>query len=109
MVAGVGRGSSVVVQLYGTNIAYDGRSGKPGLTTNYGTIGTTEPNMNNELTIPTSVINDIVSGKIQALVLKSDDTDEYKDRFYSENYARFEGSTSNTTADNCPRLTVVYQ
>lgn len=109
MVKGVGRGRSVVVQLHGTNMGYNGRSGRPELTTSYGTIGTTEPDMNNEMTIPTAVIDDIVSGKIQALVLKSDDTVEYKDKFYSENYARFEGSTSNTTADNCPRLTVVYQ
>lgn len=109
MVKGVGRGRSVVVQLYGTNMGYDGRSGRPELTTSYGTIGTTEPDMNNEMTIPAAVINDIVSGRIQALVLKSDDTVEYKDKFYSENYARFEGSTSATTADNCPRLTVVYQ
>ncbi len=109
MVKGVGRGRSVVVQLHGTNMGYNGRSGRPELTTSYGTIGTTEPDMNNEMTIPTAVIDDIVSGKIQALVLKSDDTVEYKDKFYSENYARFEGSTSATTADNCPRLTVVYQ
>lgn len=109
MVKGVGRGRSVVVQLHGTNMGYDGRSGRPELTTSYGTIGTTEPDMNNEMTIPTAVIDDIVSGRIQALVLKSDDTVEYKDKFYSENYARFEGSTSATTADNCPRLTVVYQ
>lgn len=108
MAKNVGRGVAVGVQLYGTNMAYSGRSGQPALTTSYGTIGTTEPDVTNEITIPTAVISDIVSGKIQALVLKSDDTTTYKDRFYSQNYAKFYGSTSATTA-NCPRLTVVYQ
>ena len=103
-----GRGTAVSVQLYGTNMAYSGRSGAPGLTTSYGTIGTTEPGEANEITIPTAVISDIASGKIVGLVLYSDDTELYKDRDYSRNYAKFAGSGT-ATADTCPRLTVVYR
>lgn len=108
MQSGYGRGTAVSVQLYGTNTAYSGRSGQPALTTSYGTIGTTNPGEINEITIPAAVINDMVSGAIQALVLKSDDTELYKSREYSKNYARFSG-TGSATAENCPRLTVVYQ
>lgn len=104
---GVGRGSAVSVQLYGSDISYD-RTAAPGLVTSYGTIGTTEPDTVSEITIPTQVIADILSGTIQALVLKSDDAELYKDRDYSRNYAKFSGSTT-ATAENCPRLTVVYQ
>jgi len=106
---GVGRGAAVSVELWGTNAAYDGRSGAPDISAHsYGTIGTTEPDTVSEITIPTQVIADILSGTIQALVLKSSDDELYKDRDYSRNYARFSGSTS-ATAENCPRLTVVYQ
>lgn len=108
MHTGVGRGTAVSVQLYGTNTAYDERSGQPELTKSYGTIGTTNPGEINEITIPNAVISDIVSGAIQALVLKSDDTALHKDRTYSKNYARFSGTTT-ATDENCPRLTVVYQ
>ena len=104
---GVGRGAAVSVQLYGSDISYD-RTAAPGLVTSYGTIGTTEPDTVSEITIPTQVIADILSGTIQALVLKSDDAELYKDRDYSRNYAKFSGSTT-ATADNQPRLTVVYQ
>ncbi len=104
---GVGRGAAVSVQLYGSDVSYD-RTAAPGLVTSYGTIGTTEPDAISEITIPTQVIADILSGTIQALVLKSDDAELYKDRDYSRNYARFSGSTT-ATAENQPRLTVVYQ
>lgn len=108
MLKGYGRDTTVSVQLCGTNAAYSGRSGQPQLVTSYGTIGATEPGAVSEITIPTAVISDIVNGTIQALVLKSDDSELYKDRDYSKNYARFAGSA---TADGstCPRLTVVYQ
>lgn len=108
MLKGYGRDTAVSVQLYGTNTAYSGRSGQPALTTSYGTIGTTEPGAVSEITIPAAVISDIVSGTIQALVLKSDDSELYKDRDYSKNYARFAGSAS-ADGNTCPRLTVVYQ
>lgn len=104
---GVGRGVAVSVQLYGSDVSYD-RTAAPTLATSYGTIGTTEPDTVSEITIPTQAIQDIVSGTIQALVLKSDDAELYKDRDYSRNYAKFSGSTT-ATAENCPRLTVVYQ
>lgn len=107
MQSGVGRGVNVSVQMYGTNMAYDGRSGAPALTTSYGTIGSTAPGQLNEITIPTQVITDIVNGTIQALVLYSDDTDYYSGRSYSKNYARFDGSTSGDSSTR-PRLTVVY-
>lgn len=110
----IGRGAAVSVQLHGTNKAYDGRSGAPDIAGfSYGTIGTTMPGEINEITIPVAAVNDIAANRIQALVLKSDDTETYKDQFYSRNYARFagtttakEGSAMDTTI--CPRLTVVY-
>ena len=108
MHTGVGRGSAVSVQLYGTNTAYAGRSGAPALTASYGDIGSTNPGETAEITIPAQAVRDLVGGTICALVLKSSDTELYKDRDYSRNYARFSGSTT-ATAENCPRLTVVYQ
>lgn len=105
---GVGRGVGVSVQLYGTNMEYGGRSGAPELTASYGTIGTAEPGAVNEITVPAQVIADIVGGTVQALVLLSDDAERYKDRDYSRNYARFDGSTSGDGSTK-PRLTVVYQ
>ena len=108
MLKGYGRDTAVSVQLYGTNAAYSGRSGQPALTTSYGTIATTEPGQTAEITIPTAVISDIVSGNIQALVLKSDDSALHKDRDYSKNYARFAGSAT-ADGNTCPRLTVVYR
>ncbi len=108
MHTGVGRGSAVSVQLYGTNTAYAGRSGAPALTASYGDIGSTNPGETAEITIPAQAVLDLVSGTICALVLKSSDAELYKDRDYSRNYARFSG-TGSATAENCPRLTVVYQ
>lgn len=108
MHTGVGRGTAVSVQLYGTNAAYSGRVNQPGLTTEYGVIGSANPGEINEITIPAQVINDLLQGTIGALVLKSGDTDFYKGRQYSKNYARFSGSSTATT-ENCPKLTVVYQ
>lgn len=107
MHTGVGRAVGVSVQLYGSNVSYD-RTDSPALLTSYGTIGTTQPGVVNEITIPAQVITDIVNGTIQALVLKSDDATYHNGEKYSKNYARFSGSTS-ATADTCPRLTVVYQ
>ncbi|MBQ2955691.1 MAG: hypothetical protein IJE08_04440 [Clostridia bacterium] len=99
-----GRGVSVGVQLYGTTKAYSASlSGAPALTKSYGTIGTAEPGQSIELTIPTSVISDLVSGAISGLMLYSEDAGVYKDRDYSKNYARF-----STEDGQQPRLTVVY-
>ena len=108
MHTGVGRSQPVSVQLYGANVNYSNRVGRPETTKSYGTIGTTRPGEVNEITIPAQAVADMVSGATNALVLLSDDTALYKDRAYSQNYARFSGSTS-ATAETCPRLTVVYQ
>lgn len=107
MAKGVGRGTSVNVELYGSDVSYD-RTAAPGLTASYGSIGETQPDAVNEITIPAAAVSDMVSGKTRALVLKSSDSELYKDRAYSRNYAKFAGSTS-ATADTGPRLTVVYQ
>ena len=107
MAKGVGRGVNVNVELYGSDVSYD-RTAAPGLTTSYGSIGETQPDAVNEITIPATAVSDMVSGKTRALVLKSSDSELYKDRAYSRNYAKFAGSTS-ATADTKPRLTVVYQ
>lgn len=107
MQKGVGRGVTVSVQLYGTNTPYGDDSVAPNLITSYGTIGSTNPDELNEITIPTQVVTDIVNGTINALVLYSDDTEHYKDRSYSKNYARFDGSTSGDSSTR-PRLTVNY-
>lgn len=104
----VGREMGVSVQLYGTDKEYAGRSGAPALTASYGTIGTAQPGEANEITIPAQAVYDMVSGAAQALVLLSDDTEMYKDRNYSKNYARFAGSTS-ADGTNGPMLTVTYQ
>ena len=108
MHTGVGRSQPVSVQLYGANVNYSNRVGRPETTKSYGTIGTTEPGAVNEITIPAQAVADMVSGATNALVLLSDDTALYKDRAYSQNYARFSGSTS-ADGSTCPRLTVVYQ
>ena len=104
---GVGRGVNVNVELYGSNVSYD-RTAAPALTTSYGSIGETQPDVVNEITIPAQAVKDMISGVINALVLRSSDSEYHKDRPYSRNYARFAGSTT-ATAENCPRLTVVYQ
>lgn len=96
-----GRGVAVGVQLYGTSAS--GASGTPALTKSYGTIGTTEPGVSSEMTIPTAAVSDLVSGTINGLMLYSEDTGVYKDRDYSKNYARF-----STEDGQQPRLTVVY-
>jgi len=107
MAKGVGRGVNVNVELYGSNVSYD-RTTAPALTTSYGSIGETQPDVVNEITIPAQAVKDMISGTINALVLRSSDSEYHKDRPYSRNYAKFAGSTT-ATAENCPRLTVVYQ
>lgn len=104
---GVGRGVNVNVELYGSNVSYD-RTTAPALTTSYGSIGETQPDVVNEITIPAQAVKDMIGGVINALVLRSSDSEYHKDRPYSRNYAKFAGSTT-ATAENCPRLTVVYQ
>jgi len=107
MMSGYGRGTAVSVQLYGTNAEYDGREGAPDLTAEYGTVGSINPGEANVITIPNRVAEDLAAGTIGALVLFSDDTEKYKGRSYSKNYARFYGQTGGTEASR-PCLTVVY-
>ena len=109
MAKGVGREATVSVQLYGTDKEYEGHSGRPNISDwSYGDIGSAEPGMINEFSIPPKAIEDIVNGETQALVLKSNDTTKYESNSYSRNYAKFAGSSTATDATK-PRLTVVYQ
>ena len=107
MHSGVGRGVSVSVQLYGTDKAYDGRTGAPSLVKEYGTIGSAKPGEVNVMTIPAEAVRDLADGIVRALVLRSDDAQKYEGRSYSKNYARFDGQTSGTE-ETVPRLTVIY-
>ena len=104
----VGRGVAVSVHLHGTSTEYASRNGAPTLVTDYGIIGTAEPGVTTTLSIPTTVIDDLVAGTIKGLTLFSDDTANYNDRNYSENYAKFDGATSGD-ANTRPLLTVIYQ
>lgn len=105
--AGIGRGGSVPVRLYGTNTAYSGRSSEPPETVDYGVIGNTNPGENTELTIPAAAISHLANGTIKALMIYADDTEVYKGRLYSKNYARFRGSTTGD-ASTKPLITVTY-
>lgn len=105
MQSGYGRGVAVSVQLYGTGMAYDGRTGAPTLVTEYGTIGSASPGEVNVITVPNRVAEDLAAGVICGLVLRSDDTEKYNGRAYSKNYARFDGQTSGTE-ESVPCLTV---
>ena len=107
MLSGYGRGVSVAMQLYGTDMEYDGRSGEPELVTQYGTIGSAVPGEVNTITVPNRVAEDLAAGVICGLVLLSDDTEKYKERAYSKNYARFDGRIVGAE-DTVPTLTVVY-
>lgn len=104
---GVGRGTTVTVELYGTTKEYDGRSGSPDLAKTYGTIGTIDPEEVTTFTIPAQAVADLASGAINGLMLYSSDTAAYSDKTYSRNYARFDGETSGS-ADTIPMLTVKY-
>ncbi len=104
----VGRGAAVTVHLRGTATAYEGRSGHPALTTDYGAIGTAEPGTTVTLTIPNQAVTDLVNGTISGLMLYSEDVRDMEGRNYSQNYMRFDGSTSGS-AETRPNLTVVYQ
>lgn len=104
---GVGRGTTVTVELYGTTKEYSGRSGLPDLAKTYGTVGTIDPDEVTTFTIPKQAVEDLASGAINGLMLYSSDTAAYDDKTYSRNYARFDGETSGS-ADTIPMLTVKY-
>jgi phage minor structural protein len=105
---GVGRGTAVDVELYGTDMAYDGRSGAPALTAGYGVIGKAEPGKEVLLSVPMQAVEDMLSGTVCALMLYSADAEGYDGRTYSRNYARFDGETSGS-ADTMPCLTITAQ
>lgn len=106
---GVGRGVGVTVELCGTALNASGHTGsEPAVTKSYGVIGTTQPGETATMTIPVQAVNDLKSGAINGLMLYSSDTEGYKGRVYSKNYARFDGATSGTSATK-PVITVVYQ
>ncbi len=106
---GVGRGVDVTVELCGTALNASGHTGsEPAVTKSYGVIGTTQPGQTATMTIPVQAVNDLVSGAINGLMLYSSDTEGYKGRVYSKNYARFDGQTSGNDATK-PVITVVYQ
>lgn len=104
----VGRGAAVTVHLRGTATEYEGRSGHPALTTDYGAIGTAEPGTTVTLTIPNQAVTDLVNGTINGLMLYSEDVRDMEGRNYSQNYMRFDGSTSGS-AETRPMMTVVYR
>lgn len=108
MYNGIGRCTTVSVELWGTSTNYNNRSNAPALTKNYGSIGLTTPGAIDRLALPTSVITDLVAGTINGLVLYSNDTAAYKTYVYSMNYAKFYGETSGN-ANNKPLLTVTYK
>ena len=107
--SGVGRGVDVEVELYGTKIAYNDRSGKkPALTAGYGLIGMASPGEVDKLPVPAQAIDDLANGVIKGLALYSSDDKLHDGETFSRNYARFHGQTSGGYTD-VPMLTVVYQ
>lgn len=104
----IGRGVSVEVHLWGTATEYTGRSGAPELTVDYGVIGRSAPGETTTITIPAQAATDLVRGKINALMLYSDDDTLYEDRNFSRNYMRFDGGTKGD-ASTRPVLTVTYE
>ena len=100
-----GRGTAVTVELCGT-AAQEGE-GNPEITTAYGAIATMSPGETLEIALPIQAAEDLVSGRINGLVLYSSDTGSYKERDYSKNYAVFTGSDGDS--DKKPMLTVTYE
>ena len=107
---GVGRGVAVSVELHGTVIEYETRNSasNPEVTTSYGIIGSFEPGEVITVTIPIQAVDDLVNGTINGFMLYSSDTQLYKEKSYSRNYARFAGETS-ADESNVPMLTVVTE
>lgn len=105
MRSGVGRGSSVTVELCGT-AAVSG-AGSAAVTTTYGAIATTSPGEVTTITIPNQAITDLQNGVINGLMLYSSDTGAYKERSYSKNYAMFDGYDADNSVR--PMLTITYQ
>jgi hypothetical protein len=80
----------------------------PVLGTLYGVIGSFEAGLTTTVTIPAEAAAALAKGEIKGLALYTGETEVYKDRSYSKNYARFAGVTSGT-ADTKPELAVIYR
>lgn len=100
---GVGRGTTVTVELAGTTAEAGASSAS--VYASYGAIGTAEPGETVELTLPTAAITALANGTINGLALYSSDTEAYKERSYSKNYAVFDGASGTTK----PTVTVTYR
>lgn len=100
---GVGRGTTVTVELAGTTAEAGASSAS--VYASYGAIGTAEPGETVELTLPTAAVTALANGTINGLALYSSDTGAYKERSYSKNYAVFDGASGTTK----PVVTVTYQ
>lgn len=102
---GYGRDAAVSVSLEGIVIEYEGRSGVPYGNPEYGVIGSTAVGETAEFTLPVKVINDLVGGTINGLMVRTGEKATMDGRDFSANYARFAGLTEGS---NLPRLTVAY-
>ena len=105
---GYGGSRAVDVHLYGTATEYEGRSGAPELTVDYGVIGQIAPNETLTITLPVQAAKDLASGAINGFTLYTGETAVYDGGLVSKNYARFAGETSGD-AETKPVLTVTYQ
>ncbi len=103
---GYGRSAPVAVNLEGIVMEYEGRTGTPYGNPEYGIIGNTEVGEVTEFTIPVQVVNDLVKGTINGLMVRTGETATMNGRDFSVNYARFAGKTTGT---NLPTLTVAYK
>lgn len=103
--SGYGRSSAVNVSLVALK---SGVNEAPILSTSYGTIGSFEAGQTTTVTIPVTAIEALANGTIKGLALFTGETEVYKDRNYSKNYARFAGGTSGTDTTK-PEITVIYR
>lgn len=103
--SGIGRSSAVSVSL----AALKSSAGEtPVLGAAYGVIGSFEAGQPTTVTIPAEAAEALATGDIKGLALYTGETEVYKDRSYSKNYARFAGETSGT-AETKPELAVIYR
>lgn len=103
--SGIGRSSAVSVSL----AALKSSAGEtPVLGATYGGIGSFEAGLTTTVTIPAEAAEALAKGEIKGLALYTGETEVYKDRIYSKNYAQFAGETSGT-ADTKPELAVIYR
>lgn len=97
--SGYGKGDKTKIYLHG--ITATGKSGAPGRSKNYGSIGTIMPGKTKEFAIPTAAVTDLVAGTIQGLALYAGDGSTMAGQVYSTNYCYIYGVGS-----DAPVLTV---